>query len=65
MVITCQDDTSTDEVDWLVVAERNDAFVKSDVDINTDSEGSFIPEQLKIERNAKFEPPPEPYTEED
>ena len=65
VVITCQDDTSTDEVDWLVVAERNDAFIKSDVDINTDSEGTFIPEQLKIERNAKFEPPPEPYTEED
>ena len=59
VIITCQDDTSTDEVDWLVVAERNDKFIKSDSDINTDSEGKFIPEQLKVERHAKYEPLPE------
>ena len=65
VVITCQDDTSTDEIDWLVVAERNDAFVKSDLDKNTNAEGTFIPEQLKVERDIQLEIPPEPDLEEE
>ena len=58
-------DSSTDEIDWLVVAERNDAFVKSDLDKNTNAEGTFIPEQLKVERDIQLEIPPEPDLEEE
>lgn len=42
--IICEDENCTDRVSWLVIAERNDPFVKSDLDQNTDSEGRFVPE---------------------
>lgn len=42
--IICEDDTCTDHVSWVVIAERNDPFVKSDLDQNTDSDGRFVPE---------------------
>ncbi|KXO78504.1 hypothetical protein [Brucella anthropi] len=42
--IICEDETCTDLVSWVVIAERNDQFVKSDLDPNTDSNGRFIPE---------------------
>lgn len=42
--IICEDDTCTDLVSWVVIAERNDPFAKSDLDPNTDSNGRFIPE---------------------
>ncbi len=42
--IICEDEASTDLVSWVVVAERNDPFVKSDLDQNTDSDGRFVPE---------------------
>lgn len=42
--IICEDDTCTDLVSWVVIAERNDPFVKSDLDPNTDSDGRFVPE---------------------
>lgn len=49
--IICEDDTSTDEVAWMVIAERNDAFVRSGLDPNTDSNGRFIPERDKPDHN--------------
>lgn len=49
--ILCEDGASTDRVAWLVIAERQDAFVRSGNDPNTDAEGWFIPERPK---------PPEP-----
>lgn len=45
--IICEDEDCTDEVAWLVVAERNDPFVKSSLDPNTDSNGRFMPEREK------------------
>nr|WP_278377178.1 hypothetical protein [Brucella anthropi] len=42
--IICEDETCTDLVSWVVIAERNDPFVKSDLDQNTDSDGRFVPE---------------------
>lgn len=47
--ITCEDTTSTQSVSWFVVAERQDAFVRSHLDPNTDHEGRFIPERLKAD----------------
>ena len=42
--ITCEDITCTDEVSWVVIAERNDAFVRN-VDENCErGTGRFIPE---------------------
>lgn len=46
--IICEDETSTDEVAWVVIAERNDAFVRV-MDDNCDDEGRFIPERDKPE----------------
>lgn len=42
--IICEDEACTDLVSWVVIAERNDPFVKSDLDPNTDSNGRFVPE---------------------
>ncbi|WP_192799511.1 hypothetical protein [Brucella tritici] len=42
--IICEDENCTDLVSWVVIAERNDPFVKSDLDPNTDSNGRFVPE---------------------
>ncbi|WP_247870393.1 hypothetical protein [Ochrobactrum sp. CGA5] len=42
--IICEDEACTDVVSWVVIAERNDPFVKSDLDPNTDSDGRFVPE---------------------
>ncbi|WP_025090291.1 hypothetical protein [Brucella intermedia] len=42
--IICEDETCTDLVSWVVIAERNDPFVKSSLDPNTDSDGRFVPE---------------------
>lgn len=42
--IICEDEACTDLVSWLVIAERNDPFVKSDLEPNTDSNGRFVPE---------------------
>jgi len=42
--IICEDEACTDHVSWVVIAERNDPFVKSDLDQNTDSDGRFVPE---------------------
>lgn len=42
--IISEDETCTDLVSWVVIAERNDPFVKSDLDPNTDSNGRFMPE---------------------
>ena len=42
--IVCEDENCTDVVSWVVIAERNDPFVKSDLDQNTDSDGRFVPE---------------------
>ncbi|MDX4076546.1 hypothetical protein SDB63_23970, partial [Brucella sp. NBRC 113783] len=42
--IICEDDACTDLVSWVVIAERNDPFVKSDEESNTDSDGRFVPE---------------------
>lgn len=45
--IICEDEACTDEVSWLVMAERNDAFVRSSLDPNTDDNGRFVPERMK------------------
>jgi len=42
--IICEDEACTDHVSWVVIAERNDPFVKSDLDQNTDGDGRFVPE---------------------
>lgn len=42
--VICEDDACTDLVSWVVIAERNDPFVKSDLDQNTDGDGRFVPE---------------------
>lgn len=42
--IVCEDETSTAAVAWMVTGRRNDPFVRSELDQNTDSEGRFIPE---------------------
>lgn len=42
--IICEDEACTDLVSWVVIAERNDPFVKSDLDPNTDGYGRFVPE---------------------
>ncbi|MGN7963384.1 hypothetical protein [Brucella sp. 22210] len=42
--IICEDENCTDLVSWVVIAERNDPFVKSDLDQNTNNEGRFVPE---------------------
>jgi hypothetical protein len=42
--IICEDTESTATIAWMVTGRRNDAFVRSDLDPNTDSEGRFIPE---------------------
>ncbi|WP_266032858.1 hypothetical protein [Brucella intermedia] len=42
--IICEDENCIDIVSWVVIAERNDPFVKSDLDQNTDSDGRFVPE---------------------
>ncbi len=46
--IICEDDTCTDTVSWVIIAERNDAFVKH-MDDNCDPAGRFIPEREKPE----------------
>lgn len=46
-IIVSEDSTSTDEVAWVVMAERADAFIKS-VDL-TDEDGRFVPERDKEE----------------
>jgi len=45
--IICEDETCTDKVSWVVIAERNDKFVKSAIDPNTDKNGRFNPEPVK------------------
>lgn len=42
--IISEDEACVDHVSWVVIAERNDPFVKSDLDHNTDSNGRFVPE---------------------
>nr|WP_278375047.1 hypothetical protein [Brucella anthropi] len=42
--IICEDENCTDLVSWIVIAERNDPFVKSDLEPNTDGDGRFVPE---------------------
>ncbi|MEJ5020608.1 hypothetical protein WH297_12815 [Ochrobactrum vermis] len=42
--IVCEDENCTDLVSWVVIAERNDPFVKSELDQNTDGDGRFVPE---------------------
>ncbi|MEN5297746.1 hypothetical protein ABE530_05245 [Brucella sp. TWI559] len=42
--IICEDAESTATIAWTVTGRRNDAFVLSDLDPNTDSEGRFVPE---------------------
>lgn len=47
--IICENTESTASVAWMVTGRRKDAFVCSDLDPNTDSEGRFIPEFDKPE----------------
>ncbi|PQZ50597.1 hypothetical protein CQ052_15275 [Ochrobactrum sp. MYb15] len=47
--IICEDPVSTATVAWVVTGRRKDAFVCSDLDPNTDSDGRFIPEFDKPE----------------
>lgn len=42
--IICEDEACNDLVSWVVIAERDDPFVKSDLDRNTDGDGRFMPE---------------------
>lgn len=42
--IICEDAESNATIAWMVTGRRNDTFVRSDLDPNTDSEGRFIPE---------------------
>jgi parallel beta-helix repeat protein len=47
--ITSEDDTSTDEVSWIVMAERADAFIRYGEGTHTDEDGRMIPEWDKPE----------------
>jgi len=47
--IICEDAACTDLVAWEVTARRNDAYVRSGLDPNTDAEGRFICERDKPE----------------
>lgn len=47
--IICEDESSTDTVTWVVIGERNDAFVRSGMEGNTDENGRFIVERDKPE----------------
>ena len=47
--ILCEDETCSNQIAWVVIAERNDPFVKSELDPNTDSNGRFVPERMKPE----------------
>lgn len=42
--IVCENTQSIATIAWMVTGRRNDAFVRSALDPNTDSEGRFIPE---------------------
>jgi hypothetical protein len=44
IIITAEDNTSSDTVSWLVVAERNDTFIRSEKEPWTDETGAFVPE---------------------
>jgi hypothetical protein len=44
IVITAEDNTSSDTISWLVVAERNDTFIKSEEEPWTNETGDFVPE---------------------
>jgi len=44
IVVTAEDDTSSDTVSWLIVAERNDTWINSEREPWTDENGRFIPE---------------------
>lgn len=47
--IICEDENCNDLVSWDVRGVRQDAFVKSELDPNTDSDGRFVPERDKPE----------------
>ncbi|PZP16501.1 MAG: hypothetical protein DI607_07195 [Sphingomonas hengshuiensis] len=47
--VICEDATSSDLIAWEVTARRNDTFVRSGSDPNTDSDGKFICEREKPE----------------
>lgn len=42
--IVCENDQSTATIAWMVTGRRNDPFVRSHLDPNTDSQGKLIPE---------------------
>ena len=44
IIITAEDNTSSDTVSWLVVAERNDTFIRSEEEPWTNEAGDFVPE---------------------
>lgn len=50
LLIECEDAAATDTIDWLIVAERADVFIRS-ID-GVDSEGRMTPEQPKAEHEA-------------
>jgi hypothetical protein len=47
LIIYCEDETSTDEINWAIIAERADTHILA-LDI-TDENGCLIPEQDKEE----------------
>ena len=53
VVITAQDSSCTDTVAWLVMAERNDTFIRSGEEPWTDNSGNFIPEWTNSDLKSK------------
>ena len=47
LILTCEDSNSIDTVSWMVVAERQDDFMKASGTDFTDSDGRVILEPLK------------------
>lgn len=40
--IFCEDPSCSDKIAWVVIAERNDPFIRSSIDPNTDENGRFV-----------------------
>ena len=50
LTITAQDNSSTDTVAWLVMAERADDEIKANTSVETDSDGHLIVESYRVNK---------------
>jgi hypothetical protein len=45
--ILCEDEASSDVIQWVVMAERADSFIVNGEDTHTNAAGRLVPEQMK------------------